>query len=496
MSPKARAWLTACLVLLAGLSFTWGLPTAYDLNPDDEGLYLWRGLMWAAGQQPLERTWGPLYSAWYAGLAQVWLPEQAYYVNLYITTLLPPAVLAVAVVRRTRRVAWGLLAGLGFLISTANHGDWRVGHFALVLAAAAWAWLPRASAGGWPWLVQAVLAWLASYVRPEFALTALLLAAAAAWAARPTPARPGDKRLWAGLLAFGLVAVFTHPWRDPQGRLWAAFGQHFAVRWRAHTHQSFNPYHDWPQVLEEVFGPVHSLPDAARARPDIFAWFVIRNGRGWVKAVLQGLTPYPWRHAWPLWGALWGALWGVALWRARQKHHLGRDLAALALWALPGVLSSWIIYPRPHYQVIPLAAGWAALALALAAAGPVAQHHRRLRGALPAAILLAALLVPRPYTQPQPRPRYATVRALRAALPNDDPQPTAWLAQSHFARLYLADQVRFTATPPSRAPALVHPWPLPPEVPQTAAWLAALYQGPYRTLHLPDGSGWRVRAGP
>ncbi len=505
MRQRATAALVLTLLLIVGVRYAWGLHRALDLNPDDEALYIARGLRWARGAAPLERAWGPLYSLWYAALARALPAEDAYYLTLYGTTLIPPLLLSAAVWRRTRQAALALFAGGLWLVSTANHGAWRVGHFALLGAALAWWTWPRRSASPGAWLLQAAAAWMVSYVRPEFFLTAVLALGGALGAtyraghhagASPGATRPRTRAWLLALAGSALVLSLTHPWGTRQGRLWAAFGQHFAVRWKARTRGHFNPYHDWPQVLADTFGPeVHSWGAALRARPDIMAWFLGRNLLGWGKSVLQGLTPYPWRAAWAWWGLGWVVLAGIGwAWRRRTGQTPDRSfLTMLVLWAAPAVLASWLIYPRPHYQAIPLAAGILAATAQTAPLRMVSRRRRWQQMGLLAATLAWLLMVPPPYRHPQPRPLYATVRALRALLPNQPPVLPVRLAHHHAAVHYLADRLEPQTSPstPAMPPVLLYPWPWPTDLPPPEAHLTA-----YRPFTAPDGTTWGVWRAP
>ncbi|NPA26388.1 MAG: hypothetical protein GXO36_02135 [Chloroflexi bacterium] len=492
------AWLPFILVgfviLLVGLRFEWGVHLYHDLNPDDEGLYLWRGLKWVTTGVKLPRTWGPLYSLWYVLLTRIWLPEHAYYVNLYLTALLPPLGLALSLRSRTSKFTGSLLAGSGFLFSAINHSDWRVSHFALGFIVLAWWLWPRSEPGPGSWLLQAGFAWFVSYIRPEYAVSALgfvalatVLLFARSFQKKPVP--------WPLIFALGgllLIMVLTHPWHDSQGRFWAAFGQHFAVRWQARTHAHFNPYHDWPLVLEQAFGPVDSFGEAIQSRPDLIAWFVARNIRSWVKTALVGLTPYPWRHLWWLLGPLVVVFaLGLLVWRPHQAlvHPL---TLMLALWSLPGLASSWVIYPRPHYMVIPLAAFWWWFALHLA---ELLRQTDRLASLL--IVSFSLFVIPRPYMQAQPRPLYETVQELRHFLPASPDLVAGLLIENHPAQLYLSDRVRFVSSTsdlsPSEVLVFLYPWPLPKTLEHPPFLRETLKSARYHPVQLPDGSQWLVR---
>ncbi len=503
-------------LLAVGWAYLQGLSFALDLNSADEGAYIQRAALWLYHHAPLPKEWGPLYELWYAWLLRGTDPPTVFYRNLYLTYLLPPALLAALVYRLTRQGTWSLLAGGLFLISWGNHGDWRVNHFLLGLILLGLLFLPRRPDGAWrsAWVAfQAGWAWLASYVRPEMVLAALAFwlwafgEAVWRWKRRQRPR--GQMVVLLGLFLLALTMTRTAPVGTPSGRMLAAFGQHFAVRWVAKTNSSLNPYHHWARIFEAQFGSVRSIWEAAYRRPDLVAWLVGRNIQGWLHTVACRVTPYVWRHLWRWW-ALGLALFGLALGllgyrRWRQDSSIRATLSswlpwwvAFGFWAGPGILFSWLFYPRPHYQAVPLGLGWAALGMLAAWVWPL---PRRGDGTLGLILLLGfGLFGPRPYQAPQPRPHLETVCALRSSLPPAGGH--VWNLQgNHMAMLYLADKAQLhwgtESLDVAMRPDLIFPWPLPDEARLKIPWLEALAADPerwgYTVADLPDGSQWLTR---
>ncbi len=508
-------WIGLGLLLWGGV-YLRGLAGAVDLSAADEGLYIQRATLWVTRHWPVAREWGPLYHAWYGLLLRRTDPPTAFYLNLYLTSWLPAALFGGLVFRFTRQVTWSLLAGTLYLISWGNAGDWRVNHFLLLLLLAGLALLPVriSSEGRLPWLVfQAWWAWGLSFVRPEMALTALLLGLWAGWEALRGWPRYRTHRAWQGALALGILLLGVGGYGSalgaPSGRMLAAFGQHFAVRWVARTGLALNPYHQWPQVLQSQFGPVHSLGQAVRRRPDLVWWFVTRNLRGWFLVFAQRLAPYPWRSYWPVWtgGLLAVGAWALASgWKHRGLAATLRApspwVGALLLWALPSLVSSWLFYPRPHYQAVPLALFFGAWAWVLARRWPLPWRSDLVLGALLLGVLVG--WGPQPYRLGGERPRLATVCTLRQGLASY-PRAQAVLTDSpHMAFLYLADRLAVQTLapetwrhPPEEWPHLWYPWPLSDEAQAQLPWLAALARAPqrwgYTPVTLPDGSRWLSR---
>ena len=504
-------------LLVVGWAYLQGLAWAFDLNVADEGLYIQQATLWIDQHVPMVKEWGPLYHGWYGLLIRWSDPPTAFYWNLYLTFLVPPALLAGWIYRLTRQSLWSLLAGGWFLLSWGNHGDWRINHFLLGFVLIGFLLFPREPTPSqrvmWVTL-QAWWAWLASYVRPEMVLTAGVLglwgALEAVWGWR----RYRDQRLWqgavAGLFLLAVVLKATAAVGDPSGRMLGAFGQHFAVRWVQQTGETLNPYRDWPQILRDQFGPVYSVWEAGFRRPDLMVWFIGHNFLGWLLVVTQRLAPYPWRNLWVGWlgGLLVGT--GVVFYgalRAKPRKaaptslslkHLLPWLGVFVIWALPGMVASWIFYPRPHYQALPLALGWAALGSLAALAWPLPRRW----DVIVSLLIVAGFVLggPRPYRRPQPRPHLAAVCALRNHLPPTK-TPLLLLEGPPSALLYLADKVQpyhdpamFSAT---ERPTLIFPWPLPDEARQKVPWLEELAADPeswgYTVARLPDGSRWLTR---
>ncbi len=522
---RARGRWLPLLVLVAvmfgiGGRYLWGIHVSFDLNAADEGMYMHRALLWLLHGQPIGQEWGPVYHAWLAWLAQRTNPVIAFYLSLYMTAWVPPVLLALLVYRHTRQMGWSVLAGTAFLVSWGNYGDWRVNHF---LAAGVLAVLllvpPRLSRRGQVvWLgVQMWAAWGLAYVRPEMFLTAVLFMVWEGWTLWQTRRVLAGQWVWragaALLVAFLGVAWATNPWRNPSGRMLVAFGQHFAVRWEARTGAALDPYHRWYEVLEDQFGPVHSVAEAAVARPDLFVWFVFRNVRGWFLVAAQRLAPLPWKAHWPVMVALLAAVAlavGVLFWRrvwpqgdADEHRDQARWLLMLLAWAAPAVLSSWMFYPRPHYQAVPLVLGWAVLGYLLARVWPLAFKGDW--GGVAVLLLVMLTVFPQPYQQGD-QPRLQAVLWLRHVAAAH-PRPLVWTTDAGYMGYFytvdvldvvdVADGDALPEAQPARLPDLWHPWPFSEAVLNQRAWLTMLAAAPeahgFVSVTLPDGTPWLMR---
>ena len=521
---KRTRWWPLVVIVAAmtaiGLRYFWGMHTVIDLNAADEGMYIQRASRWLWQGAAIPREWGPLYHYWLAALIARWNPVIAFYLSIYITALTPPILLALLVYRHTQKVFWALLPGVAWLVSWGNYGDWRVNHFLLIFVLALLLLLPeslpRRERIVWG-SVQAWGAWLLAYIRPEMFLTAVVFFAWVVWELWQARRDAALRQVWrwgAGAMVVLLaVGWATSPWHDPSQRMLVAFGQHFAVRWEAHTGQRLDPYHKWDEVLHSQFGEVHSVLGALRRRPKLFAWFVAQNIGGWGVVFLQRALPLPWHHVLDSkWRLLAAALTVAAVllgWAWRQRARLQGQKAklwwafVLAMWAAPAVISSWLFYPRPHYQVVPLA-------LAMAAVGWLLSRlcvcPRRLDAGM-AAVLVAVMLAffPRPFGAPGSQPRLATVLLLRrAAQVQHAPLAVLTTNPGYMGFFYTEDVLQVTAVDvarrsnvPPKTPDLLRPWPFSDEVARQWPWFArfleTLPQTDYQPVRLPDGSRWLSR---
>lgn len=508
------------VMVAIGLRYFWGVHTSLDLNAADEGMYVQRASQWLWQGAAIPREWGPLYHYWLAALIARWNPVIAFYLSIYITALVPPVLLALLVYRHTRQMLWALLMGVAWLVSWGNYGDWRVNHFLLLFVLALLLLLPKSLARRerlvWG-SVQAWGAWLLAYIRPEMFLTAVVFFVWVVWELWQARRDVAVQKVWrwsaGAMVLLFVVGWATSPWHDPSRRMLVAFGQHFAVRWEARTGQSLDPYHKWAEVLQSQFGDVHSVLGALRSRPKLFVWFVAQNVSGWGVVFLERALPLPWHHVLDSKMRLLAAtlIFAAVLlaWAWRQRARLQGQKAklwwvfTLAAWALPAVVSSWLFYPRPHYQAVLLALTMAALGWLLAR---LCSCPKRLDFGLAAALAVVMLaFFPRPFDGAGEQPRLATVLLLRsAAQMQHAPLTVLTTDPGYMGFFYTEDVLDVTDVATARrngsypdSPDLLRPWPFPDEVARQWPWfvdfLGKFPQTDYQQVRLPDGSRWLSR---
>src|SRR5215217_7110820 len=168
--------LAILFLLLAGLKFTYRLPSILDITLRDESIYLYSGVKMVQEGVP-SPEFAPLYSAWYYVLSLLQPDEVAlYYLNLKAVTVLPP-ILVFFLLRRygLSTLAGVIISGL-FLISTANLPvSPKPNHFALIIilfSLNAATYIKRDTLAI---LLVSIGTLVCSYVRPEFFLTYLLI---------------------------------------------------------------------------------------------------------------------------------------------------------------------------------------------------------------------------------------------------------------------------------------------------------------------------------
>ncbi|MEA2757217.1 MAG: hypothetical protein QOJ54_3506 [Aliidongia sp.] len=357
--PALFATLAAAAVILA-------LATIItDLGGWDETSYMTRGEAFLT-TKPLA-DFAPLYSLFY------WLLDQAtqtpvalYYAGFFVVELL-----LVASFYATLRglslapVTAGLLALC--LINIAGRFQPRPGHLALAIVLAALCLARRRPNALHGCILLGGAATIAAYMRPEFALTALLIAALTlvllGRAIRGDGA--GRLRLELILLAVWVVgaAALLMMLGNPLGaRSVTAFGSHFALHYLAWTGSGVERWMNWQPIYRDVFHDAPGLFKAFETAPAMF-----------LRHVLANLAEFPARFAALLLGygvdyvpksrgmiLLGGVTGGAVLlaaivtlprrvtFRPRLSWPL---LACLAAFILPGVISVAVIYPHFHYML-------------------------------------------------------------------------------------------------------------------------------------------------
>lgn len=433
--PLARRVVPSILVLLLvglGLArYFANMPHSFDILLDDEAVYLGVGtdfghtILWPAGFPGVMASYenGGLYSLIYGALSALW-PDPVYLYFFGGTTIVLAAVVLgfLALWALSDSLLCAVLLACPVVLSGELMIWPRVSFAAiavLALALAAMRWAPPG--GKVPILLGA--AYLACFIRPEFVLSfyALVMLQLGMLGRLLLRRPPGRWRVeaGAGALSIGFVTVLSLCWSLPVPesgeRAFAAFGQHFALRYVEAHGLALNPWLDWRQVMAAQFPGAGSTVQALLQRPGTVLAYFGTNLKELVGAILRlaatAIALYP--VFFGVW-ALAVAAWIGATIAARKPGHAlpGRwfDLALVALFVLPPLVAAIGVYPRHHHMVLLLFAASAALAVLL----------RPLRVRLDPLLALGLAIAFVPSVEPVPvaaQPMLETIAQLRARLP-------------------------------------------------------------------------------
>jgi hypothetical protein len=283
----------------------------------------------------------------------------------------------------------------------------------------------------------AIVAFLLTFVRPEF-ITAfyLMLAVAAAsflWTlwSQGRVAPDGGRTLitlsTVPAMSFAVLAALALAWSLPTpvgyGRAFMAFGQHYALRYVADHGLPVSSWQNWLPIMAREFPGASTVGTAFRQAPGKVLGFYAANLADMVTEIWQTAREVISRRA-LFFGVgaailIAGALWRLhALRRDRgsvrmpgpARGALAADLLLIAVLGLPPLLGCILVYPRLHYII--MVEFVACLLLARALRGLAPPFATALAAGL--AILLVLSNQPLP---PAPQPNVAIIRSLRTLPP-------------------------------------------------------------------------------
>lgn len=422
------AILTMALFAIAVARCFQNFPAVYDIALWDETTYMATGLN-PAIPLPGSYEWAGLYSLLYRGLGHLIADPIDVHLGgglVFILTTLALLFLALLILSRSPAVA---TAGAAlFMISGAALVLPRVTLAATALLAV---WLCFAHRR--PPVVQlaaaALTAFLMSFIRPEYALSFLLLTAAAlaalAWqGVRALRGKSGSaaRGVPTAILLLcavaGLCVIWSIPWPQGGGRAFFAFAQHYAYRAVTTQGLAIDPWIEWKAFTDTAFPGATSVAAAAMVNPAAFAGFVLANLADGVRGMGGWLLDF-WTSAWGDGAPL--RLAALALFTTATAAALALGVAArdrpawrndittaviLLAFAAPVVLATVLIYPRAHYLI-------QLLFMALALVALLAAGDGRGRGVWLGPLAGAAALVLTPVLPAVPQPAVDIIQALR-----------------------------------------------------------------------------------
>jgi hypothetical protein len=258
------------------------------------------------------------------------------------------------------------LSAFFLLITSANFSVWpKVNHFELMvlLVFLALAAIPKQSALSFAILALGCL--LAAYVRPEMFFSFALCFAISLGLFIFRERSLLNAAALASLALFAIAGSMYVGYPLSGTRGWGAFSQHFSLNWVAWTgNTALSPWSDAQQIVQMNFGPVSSIGQAALRNPAAFAHHVLQNAINFPKALVSTFTIHPSFFAAFHIRSIKAAYILLALgiggfvFSARKTilPHLRlamrtekRFLFSVGVVSSVIILSSLIIYPRPHY---------------------------------------------------------------------------------------------------------------------------------------------------
>lgn len=418
--------LVSVLFILGCILFSIAMVGRLDIGLYDETSYLQRGT-WIDSHGLPTADMAPLYSLWYRALQFIVSdPVHRYFANYAFTMAALP--IAAFLLLRTSRVPLlpSLLTGLFVLFSTLNVLNWpRVSVFALVIQLIGLIIFIRSKRRDSAWFAVAAFTALVLFIRPEFALSLVLIGAL--WVFDLVRRkRGGDHIIWTYPLAslvivVALLASIGNPFAN--GRSMIAFGQHYALNVIDAGEGHVDPWTNWEEIAQKDLGTTESLTTALQSAPGRVRWHVQRNLSQtlptWARMYLPAGARMS-RSAWVLLITMTTVLLIlVRLGRRKTSDGSLRIFPVVCALCLPPLLSAVVIHPRQHYLVFPAVLLLLMLVRSAYRHG-AGQDHGVLRWIPGVAVaLLMGFNVGMPIA-PKGRPILATIEALRS-LPGTKP---------------------------------------------------------------------------
>lgn len=370
--------LITCL-FLAGLKLTDGIETITDIVLSDESYYLHNGVDLIKSGFPTAE-WAPFYAIWYWLIALV-EPNRdyvsLYYFNHKLLVSLTTAVLYLALRSINCNRVVSVIVCFIYLISGIPVIWPRPAHFALLLVLLLIAVQNYFKTELDFYCALGITLLSISFVRPEYFLAFVIFSVLLAiFIVRKLIASPAQKPTALRALLYLIVTLFCLESlgipTSSGNRSWWAFASHFALRWSWQNQTNLDPWIDYQQITNSVFGNVNTISAAIQANPMAFLDNTFENIKGYFEntaSILAGsLKDYspalkdlnPTLNAIVRIAEL--ALLLIAVVQIIRKRHvllnqidfrtLRRLLLITVFIELSVIPASFIIFPRYHYLII------------------------------------------------------------------------------------------------------------------------------------------------
>ena len=383
---KHKVTLFFSLVLfLAGLKYSYGLSSLIDIGLYDESGYLGSGVNLLKNGFP-SADWAPLYSLWYFLLSFFTSDNiDLYYFNYNFQVIFLPLLTFIFLRTKKVNIYLSLFFSFFLLISYANLVIWpRVSNFALLVLLFFFIIASLVKKTENKLIIYTLGLFLTSYARPEFFLTFILLFVYSVFFMVKN--KKINPFIFLIVLAF-IIGIFIY-WGNPfgGGRSSLAFREHFAINWVARTDSKYSSWKDTSIIIKHVFGNANSFLECFIANPiAVFKhitynfWNFSKFGFGEFFIHSNILLPVKFSQSESIFAlsnlqrlsvnpifmiegiilflsiivTLFFYFRGKSIslfWRNFKQEK--QTIFVLTLSIIPSLISSILIFPRPHYLIV------------------------------------------------------------------------------------------------------------------------------------------------
>ena len=360
LSERNKTWLGLFIILVAGFILNYNYEHRLDIVSDDDDLYFMFGMDYLKGKYRGPDD-GALYCLWHLVIQLITNDSiKTFYWNWIVLTVVP--FVAIFLLLRSLKVnIWiGLWLTLFFMFSELNYNlTPKLTHFAFIIIALGLAYANTFQKLTQKLTVITFTALVASYVRPEMYVAALIFLA---WLSIVSfRKKEYASALWT--LAFIVIVgvVFGTPIRENDRSLWT-FKVYFAIHYLEWNHDiKLSPWNHFNEINEQVFGRKIKSPfDAFFAEPKLVSMHIWENIKlfttlttKFLKQIFFEQWAFKYRKYLLVIG-LFSLLYFTDFkntWITIKNHFKTYWLywTVLIIMLLPSLLTTTLLFPRAHY---------------------------------------------------------------------------------------------------------------------------------------------------
>jgi hypothetical protein len=383
------------ILIVAFLHYIQNFPSIFDINLADETKYMAMGK--SLTPLPLNNyETSALYGLFYRIVSKVIIdPVNLYMMSGILIVLLAYASIVISILLISRSAVLAALVASILVLSGFFAAVPRLSYLAIVIVSLGTALALHFERVSQKTAILAVTSFLVAFVRPEFVSVFYVMGSIAIlsfiWDLWGELRAGRDKavilvRNTVPFLSVVAVAALSFAWSFPvfsaSGRAFAAFEQHYALRYVMERRLTLDPWLSYDQVISKEFPGATTIWEAYKVSPRKVIIFSSGNLRELAATVWIAVSMTVLEHL-VFFAISLGVLVGGVLWRlssARPTLAEARpaiswregllDLGLIAILGAPPLLGCILVYPHPHYFVILELAACLFVARALRGVGP------------------------------------------------------------------------------------------------------------------------------